>query len=290
MVFVSSLGFPNPGSSVKISKIQHMAHPPIDIPALSNAVNPANGFHLPVTFGQVGPKLVEAGVIDISNLQQMYQKNGQTLSDLELNPLIRGSQDAVIINRQNASFLFRFFWALGLTNQNSILDHGPIQQAYSNRMEDVSSISGWKLSKKPPVEIYSKVKILTLSPAQQARVEEAAKSIYLPCCDNNVALPDCSHSMAMLGLLELMGAQDASAETMFTTAKQVSAFWFPQQTLEQGLFFIATQLKDYADVDGRTILNATYSSAKGFQQLHQWLAENGMLNDDAIKPIACSEP
>lgn len=91
----------------------------------------------------------------------------------------------------------------------------------------------------------------------------------------------------MLGLLELMGSQGAGVDAMFIAAKQANAFWLPQKTLEQAIFFIATQLKDYANVDARTILSARYSSARGFHQLHQWLANNGMLLDESSKPIDC---
>jgi hypothetical protein len=93
--------------------------------------------------------------------------------------------------------------------------------------------------------------------------------------------------MAMLGLLEVMGSQGASIDAMFSVAKQGSAFWFPQQTLEKAIFMVATQLKDYSGVDARTIVNSDFSSGKGFQYLHQWLSNNGMLKDESNDPIGC---
>ena len=35
--------------------------------------------------------------------------------------------------------------------------------------------------------------------------------------------------MAMLGILELMAAGDASEDQMFEAAKYISAFWFPKE-------------------------------------------------------------
>ena len=41
--------------------------------------------------------------------------------------------------------------------------------------------------------------------------------------------------MAMLGLLELMASQGATTDQIFEAAKNIDAFWFPQQTLVQQL-------------------------------------------------------
>jgi hypothetical protein len=286
VLLVSSFGISNSTTPGPITQITHMAHPPIDTVALMNAINPPEGFQLQIVYGQVGPHLLATGSIDLSALQQLYRGNGQTLSDQELKILTKGSQEAITINRQNASFLLKLFWALGLTNQNPILGQELIQTK-EEKLEGVSSISGWKLSLKPAITLYSKEKILLLSPNQQRRVEQVARAVFLPCCDNPVYLPDCSYSMALLGLLELMGSQDASEETMFIAAKHTNAFWFPQQTLEQAIFLIATQLKNYSNVDARTILSDSYSSARGFQRLHQWLAKNGMLIDERHWPLDC---
>ncbi len=288
LIFASSLGVSNSSGPVPITKITHMAHPPIDTVALMKVINPANGFQLPVAYASIGPKLIESGTIDLARFQLDYQKNGWTLSNREIEILTHGSQEPITISQKNKDFLFRLFWAIGLTNQNTILNRETIQ-ANGLKMEDMSSISAWKLSKKPALELFSRGNIVSLSPDQQSRVEEIARAVYLPCCDNPALFADCSHGMAMLGLLELMGSQGASTDAMFSAAKQVSAFWFPQQTQEKAIFMIATQLKDYSAVESRTLLSADYSSAKGFQQLHQWLATHGMLKDDSDNLVNCSD-
>jgi hypothetical protein len=276
MMMVSAfLGGPNT-KGVKISKAQHMAHPPIDIKVLTNAVNPPDGYVLPVSYGQIGPRLLEAGVIDIPALKQNFLQTGLLFSDNDEKLLVQGSQEPIIIKAQNASFLFTLFWGLGLSNQNPIMDKAPIQQA-----------NQWKVGKKPGLDLISRAKILQLSADQQVRVEEFAKEIYRPCNDASSLSPDNKYSVAMFGLLEYMVSQNVSSDTIFTTAKQVNAFWFPKQTLEQAIFFVATQLKDYNNVDSRLIVGQEYFSATGFQQLHQWLKDNGMLADDADTVLQC---
>jgi len=275
MIVSTFLGGPNT-TGIKISKIQHMAHPPIDIKALTHAINPPNGYTLPVQYGQMGPKLLEAGVIDIAVLKQYFQQTGQVLSDKEIELLIRGSQEPVVINHQNASYLLTLFWGLGLANQNPIFDISPIPQA-----------SDWTLGRKSGSDLFSSTVILKLSPDQQARVEELARAVYRPCSDVATLSPDNKYSIAMLGLLEFMASQNVSSDEMFSTVKQVNAFWFPQQTLEQAIFFVATQLKDYANVDSRLIASRQYFSATGFRQLHQWLKDNGMLGDESDSVPSC---
>jgi hypothetical protein len=64
---------------------------------------------------------------------------------------------------------------------------------------------------------------------------------------------------------------------MFTAAKYVNAFWFPQQTLELATFFKATKGLDFAQVDARQIVGPDFSSAAGSRAAHRWLADNGLL-------------
>src|SRR4030067_403061 len=131
-------------------------------------------------------------------------------------------------------------------------------------------------NKKPP-DLYASREIVTLTEEQQARLMEVASAVYRPCCNNPTSFPDCNHGMAMLGLLELMASQNASADDMFAAAKYVNAFWFPQQMLEVASLIKANQNLDFAQADARQVVSKNYSSGSGFQQVHQWLASNGLL-------------
>jgi hypothetical protein len=269
----------SPGSPVVIQSSGGTSNPVIDTTTLAKEVNPANGFSLPVKYGDIGPKVISAGAFDLNQFLLIFQQSGEPLSAKEVAILTKGSQEPVVITSQNAHFLLNFFWALGLVNQNPILDQGPIQQYSKGKIDQFASTGGWTLGKKPIKELISSAKILSLTAEQQARVEEVAKAVYRPCCDNPTDFPDCNHGMAMLGLLELMASQGASVNELFTAAKEVNAFWFPQQALEQAIYFKVAQNLDYSAVDARTVVSAKYSSASGFRQTHQWLANKGLLED-----------
>jgi hypothetical protein len=83
--------------------------------------------------------------------------------------------------------------------------------------------------------------------------------------------------MAMLGLLELMASQGASVDEMFQAAKYVNAYWFPQQTLELALAYKVAKNLDFDKADARQVVGRSMSSGSGFQAIHQWLAQNGQL-------------
>jgi hypothetical protein len=236
-----------------------------------------DSYTLPVSLGDIGPQLLEAGAIDYDRFVQIYRQAGQPLSKAQLELLTKGSEAPIRIDEDNAYFLLNFFWAFGLTNQNPLLEEGPMMQYSEGEIGRFASTGGWTVGAKPATALYSSTPIITLTPEQQARLEEVASGVYRPCCDNHTAFPDCNHGMAMLGLLELMASQGASADEMFEAAKYANAFWFPQQTLEMALFFKAGKNQDFAEVDAREMVGPAFSSGSGFRGLHQWLADNGLL-------------
>jgi hypothetical protein len=246
-----------------------------------------DSYTLPVSLGDIGPQLLEAGAIDYDRFVQIYRQAGQPLSKAQLEILTEGSEAPITINEDNAYFLLNFFWGLGLTNQNPLLEEGPMMQYSEGEIGRFASTGGWTIGAKPATALYSSTPIITLTPEQQARLEEVASGVYRPCCDNHTAFPDCNHGMAMFGLLELMASQDASADEMFEAAKYANAFWFPQQTLEMALFFKAAKNQDFAGVDAREMVGPAFSSGSGFQGLHQWLADNGLLEQAPNGGTSC---
>jgi hypothetical protein len=270
----------------RMTASQAPASPPAEAPSSPGAPEPAawldqlnlpEGHTLPVSFGDLGPKLLEAGAIDRDAFVQVYKQAGKPLSSRQLKILTERSDTPIVVDRDSAYFLLNFFWALGLTNQNSILEKGAMMQYGEGEIGRFASTSGWTIGAKTATELYSSVPIITLTPEQQARLEEVASAVYRPCCNNHTAFPDCNHGMAMLGLLELMASQDASADEMFEAAKYVNAFWFPQQTLEMAMFFKAAQNQDFEEIDARELVGPGVSSGSGFQMVHKWLSEKGLL-------------
>lgn len=258
-----------------------------EMDAMVKLINPQKGFEIRAVFGDIGPKLIAAGAIEPKSFELIYQQAGKPLSEKEMGILTNGSQDRLVINQQNSYFLLNLFWALGLTNKNQILDQGSIQEANGGNIEQFASTGGWTIGIKPITEIFSSTSIFSLSPEQQARVEEVANVVFRPCCNNPTSFPDCNHGMAMLGLLELMASQNASTDDMFNAAKQVNAFWYPQQTLEQGLFLKYAKGLNYQNADARMIVGQDYSTASGFSLIHQWLLANGRLAQNSQSGNSC---
>ena len=261
---------PNPPATPQTSAPTKQAAP------VSQVTLP-DSYTLPVSFGDIGPRLVAAGAIDYDRFVQLYAEAGQPLTEEQLKLLTRESDTPVVINRENAYFLLNFLWAAGLTNQNPVLTKGAMQQYSQGDISGFASTGGWTIGTKPATELYASTPLIKLTPEQQARLEAVAQAVYRPCCDNPTAFPDCNHGMAMLGLLELLAAQGVTEDEMFTAAKYVNAFWFPQQTLELAVLYKVTRNQDFAEVNARELVGPGLSSGTGFQRARQWLADNGLL-------------
>ena len=259
----------------------------IDLAALSRQVNPPEGYTLPAMYGDLGPSLLAAGAIDLDRFVRLYEEAGRSLTEDQLAILTEGGDDPIVIDAGNASFLLNFFWAVGLTNRNRILTEGPMTQGGQAQVGNFASTAGWTIGEKSATDLYASASLITLATEQQLRLEEVARNVYRPCCDNPTHFPDCNHGMAMLGLLELMASQDATTDEMLAAAKYVNAFWYPQQTLEQAMFFKAARGLDFDQVQPREIVGARYSSASGFRAVHKLLADNGLLQPSSSGGNSC---
>ena len=255
--------------------------------ALMHQVNPPDGYMMPVAYGDVGPQLVASGAIDMIKFSSLYQQQNLPLTDEQMTILTQGTQEKVNINPGNAYFLLNFFWALGLANQNSILTEGAMVSRGADKVGGFASTGGWTLGKKAATDLYAKRKILVLTVKQQAMLEEVAGLVYRPCCNNPTDFPDCNHGMAMLGLLELMASQNATADQMYEAAKYVTAFWYPQQMLEVATAIKAIRNLDFVKADAREVVSNQYASGSGFQAVHQWLSSNGLLKQAPSSGGSC---
>ncbi len=248
-----------------------------DVAALMREVNPPEGYKLPIQYGDLGPRLLAAGIIDYRSFSAVYVQGGDALTPDEIKALKVGSDQPVVITQANAHFLLNFFWAVGLANRNPILTAGPMVQNSAGQIEQFASTGGWTLGAKPAKQLYATLDLIPLNELQQSRVEEVASSVYRPCCGNSTLFPDCNHGMAMLGLLELMASQGASVEQMSVAAKYVNAYWFPEQTLETAIFLKATKGIDFDHADARLVTGEEFSSGQGAGQIHAALEATGLL-------------
>ena len=248
-----------------------------ELTQLYEQVNPKDGYTLPVAYGDLGPRLLQGGVIQYDAIAALYEQSGQSLSAEEIEILKEGSDKQITINAENARFLLNFFWAVGLANKNSILTEGLMVQNSGGQVEGYASTGGWGLAAKPVTELYASMDLIPLTAEQQKRVEEVASAVYRPCCNNPTHFPDCNHGMAMLGILELMASQGASTDEMFQAAKYVNAYWFPQQTLETAVYLMSNEGTDFVDADARLVVGNKLSSASGSAMVRKDLQAKGLL-------------
>ncbi len=234
--------------------------PPVDVNSLVSQVAPEAGVTLPITWGDLGKQMVNAGVIDVTKFRQLF--NGQLPEDQEA--MLTGKWDQPVkIDQQNSRFLLDLFWALGLGNKNPILTQGEMSDPRYGGADKFASTGGWTLAKGDVMQHYSKHTFITLTSQQQALVDEVSQNIYRPCCGNSTHFPDCNHGMAMLGLLELMASQGASKDQMYQTALAVNSYWFTQTYLDLATYF-KEQGQEWNQVDPKLALSADYSSGQGY--------------------------
>ncbi len=259
-----------------------------DMARLYEQVNPKDGYALSISYGNLGPQLIEAGVIDNDAFQKVMTASGEPINNHEMEILKKGGNEKIVITAENAHFLLNFFWAVGLANKNSILTEGPMVQYSKGQIEGFASTGGWTLATKPITELYASEDLISMTAEQQARVEEVAAAVYRPCCNNYTLFPDCNHGMAMLGLLELMASQNASVDEMFNAAKYVNAYWFPQQALEMAIYLKTNQGADFAKADARLVVSKNLSSASGASMVHQSRQSSGLLKQSPNQGGSCA--
>ena len=102
---------------------------------LYEQINPKDGYKLLVSYGDLGPRLLESGVIDYDAFAAIYENGNNPLSADQIDILQSGSGEQVVITAENAHFLLNFFWAVGLVNNNPILTDGPMVQNSNGHFE-----------------------------------------------------------------------------------------------------------------------------------------------------------
>jgi hypothetical protein len=260
---------------------------------LYEQINPKDGYKLPVSYGGLGPRLLESGVIDYDAFVAIYEKGNSPLSADQVDILQSGSDEQIVLTKENAHFILNFFWAVGLANNNPILTDGPmvhglILQDSNGKIEDFASTGGWTLGTKPVTELYASLDLIPLTAEQQKMVEEVAAAVYRPCCNNSTLFPDCNHGMAMLGLLELMASQGTTTDQMFEAAKYVNAFWFPQPALEIATYLQTNYWVDFVHADPRQVVERELASASGFKMVHQSLVGSDEVKQAPSQGGGCS--
>lgn len=228
---------------------------------LFREVVPVEGKTVKVVWGDMGKKLVAAGAIDLKKFEERYVQ----LTDEQRQILQGDSLQEITFTAHNIQFWTNILWALGLTQQSSVLGEGLMKQNEAEMpIGGYASTGGWTLGSKDATELYNSVRLVELTPQQDEMVHKVAERIFRPCCGNHTAFPDCNHGMAVLGLLELMASQGASEPEMYDAALAFNSYAFSNNYVTLAAFFDA-QGVDWADVDAATVLGPQFSSAQGAQ-------------------------
>lgn len=233
---------------------------------LEESVLPVAGVTLPITWGDLGTRLVEVGAIDPIKLEALYQERGGFSPEYR-KMLEKNANQRIVITNSNSGYLLNLLWALGLANKNPILeDKNEMMDPAYGGAGGFASTGGWTLARGDTMNHYNMHALVQLTGAQQALVDRVSRNIYRPCCGNSVHFPDCNHGMAMLGLLEIMASQGVSERDMYKTALTVNSYWFPETYLT-----IATYMQQksiaWKDVSPKEMLSALYSSSSGYQNI-----------------------
>lgn len=244
----------------------------MDFATLAKEVLPQDGVMLPIRWGDLGRRMIAAGVIDEEKFRAVYAERGGFPSSDET--LLSGAvsraegvgSDEVRMTPENAHVFLNLLWVFGLANTNPILTEGPMTDPQYGGAHRFASTGGWTLARGDAMAHYSAHEFVALSTEEQKKVARVAAGIFRPCCDNPTSFPDCNHGMAMLGLLELMAANGVSEEEMYRVAARVNAYWFPDTYLTIATYFRERGVP-WDRVSPREALGREFSSASGFARI-----------------------
>lgn len=226
-------------------------------------VIPSKGFDLPISFGDLGPKLVAAGVIDETKFTQTVNLNSDQKKILE-----EGTDSPLNINSDNSQFVVDLLWAIGLAQKSNAYTTGPMGTDYKKDVGNFASTGGWNLAKGESVRYLGKYNFFNLTDEQQTKVEEIAKNIYRPCCDNPTWFPDCNHGMAALAAIEMMVAKNMSDADIYKNVLKLNSFWFSGTYLTTAQYFASKGIS-WDKIDAKEVLSAEFSSATGASKVAQ---------------------
>lgn len=239
-------------------------------------VIPENGFQSRIKLGESIVKLVQHGVIDIQKFKNLYANRGGLPQELK-KVLTAPSNEPIRLTRQNANVYVNLLWPVGLANHMSSNTQSPINKLSpikGQSLHDFASTSGWNLGKEPQCAAYfNKLRIVELTPQQEALVVRIAKSTYRPCCDNSTFFQDCNHGSALLGLLQLGASQGLSEDELYREALAFNSFWFPRNYIYNALYMKAVKGTDWSKVDAKALMGSEFSNASGSARIEAQVAK-----------------
>jgi hypothetical protein len=231
--------------------------------AASARVLPKGGHRSLVSLGDAVVKLVENGAIDRGKFFQLYRASGGFPAEL-YNVLLGPSRERITLTLDNANYYLNLLWPLGLSNHMAANLKSPIN---GGSLNSFASTGGWTLGQEENGAVYfNKLSIVPLTPDQEVRVVEIAKSTYRPCCNNSTFFQDCNHGSALLGLLELGASQGLSDQKLYREALAFNSFWFPDAYVQTALYFELFDKLGWDRIDPRLVLGFDYSALSAWKR------------------------
>lgn len=262
ILLLGSFVLSNAGTAKAISNFSSHNNSAI-LKEISTEVLPVQGFQTKIVLGDVVSKMVSAGVLDISKVEERYANKGGIPPD-ELQVLTQSSKTSLVVNSANASWLINILWPIGLANHMAVNEKSPIA---GKNVHSFASTGGWSLGKENTGGVYfNSVQLIPLTSAQELRVKQIAESTYRPCCDNTSFFQDCNHGSASLGLIELGVAEGLTDADIYKTLLDFNSFWFQQNYEETGIYFKVVKRTAWKDVDPKLVLSQEYSSLSGWEK------------------------
>lgn len=231
----------------------------LNLSLVEKDVLPENGTELPVSWGDIGPRLVALGVIDEAKFRKAVK-----LTPEQEDILTKGSDQKIKIDATNGQFVVDMLWALGLAQKSLVYDEGPMGKEYKDQAGNFASTGGWSLARGPAMSYLNRYDLITLTPEQHKKVGEIAQNVYRPCCGNSTWFPDCNHGMAALAIIELLVSNNVDEATIYRKLLGFNSFWFADSYLYVATYF-AREGRPWSEVDAKTVLGKDYSSAQGAQ-------------------------
>lgn len=224
-------------------------------------VLPERGFQSKIQLADSVVKLVENGVIDRAKFDAIYKERGNLPPELK-DVLDTLSSKPILLTRTNANYYVNLLWPVGLSNYMGSNKRSPVN---GKSLFNFASTGGWNLGKEENGGAYfNKLKIVELTPEQEALVTRIAENTYRPCCNNSTFFQDCNHGSALLGLLQLGATQGLTEDELYREALAFNSFWFPQNYIHTALYFKAVKNVDWENVDPETVMGKEFSTISGW--------------------------
>jgi hypothetical protein len=231
------------------------------VEGLTAEVLPEEGFTLPISWKDLGPRLVKLGVIDEAKFIALLK-----LTDEQKEILTQGKDTPIKIDKANSQFVVDMLWAMGLAQKSIVYTEGPMGTEYKDKQGNFASTGGWTLAQGEAISYLNKYDLVELSAEEQERVGEIAKNVYRPCCGNPTWFPDCNHGMAALAAIELMVDAGLTDDEIYKNVLKLNSFWFPSTYLTTAMYF-SQQGVSWGDVSAKEVLGQKYSSGAGAAEI-----------------------